>query len=88
MALGDHLPNSHQSAVKGVARLRELRPRGGNSPWRPIYARTKSRFIVLAIAPEALVDRRGYRRAVAKANERLIEIEEEDAHAKRDNRRR
>ena len=88
MALGDHLPYPHQSAVKGVARLRELRPRGGNSPWRPIYTRTKSRFIVLAIAPEALVDTQGYRRAVAKANERLIEIEEEDAHAKRHNRRR
>lgn len=75
MALGDRLPFPHQSDVRGAPRLRELRPRAGRSPWRPIYARSKDRFVILAIAPEAETDRRGYERAVAEAGERLAGIE-------------
>jgi hypothetical protein len=37
-ALGPDLSYPHSSAVQGVAELRELRPRGGNSPTRPLYA--------------------------------------------------
>jgi hypothetical protein len=77
MALGDRLRFPHQSDVRGVPRLRELRPRAGPSPWRPIYARSKGDFVILAIAPEAEGDRRGYERAVAKAGERLADIEDD-----------
>jgi hypothetical protein len=36
-ALGPGLPYPHSSAVQGADRLRELRPRGGRSPWRALY---------------------------------------------------
>ncbi len=73
--LGDRLPFPHQSAVRGMARLRELRPRAGRSPWRGFYARSGSRFVVLAVCPEAHHDRQGFQRAVAQAYERLAQLE-------------
>lgn len=36
-ALGPHLPYPHSSVVRAADRLRELRPRGGSSPWRALY---------------------------------------------------
>jgi hypothetical protein len=75
-AVGPALPFPHQSNVQGAERLRELRPRGGRSPWRALYGRVKDAFVVAAIGPEALVNARGFRRAVAVATKRLDEIEE------------
>ena len=64
--------------VRGADRLRELRPRGGRSPWRALYRRVGSdRFVLAAIAPEAQVDHRRFERAVAQAVARLGELEEE-----------
>ena len=74
-AVGPALPFPHQSNVKGAERLRELRPRGGRSPWRPLYGRVADTFVVVAVGPEALVDPRRFRRAVAAATKRLDEIE-------------
>ena len=62
--------------MKGAERLRELRPRGGRSRWRPLYGRLGDTFLIAAVGPEALVDARGFRRAVAAASQRLDEIEE------------
>jgi len=76
-ALGPALPFPHSSDVRGADRLRELRPRGGRSPWRALYRRVGEVFVVAAIAPEAQVDPRGFKRAVAAAEERLAQIEEE-----------
>jgi hypothetical protein len=70
-ALGPRLPYPHQSAVKGQRGLRELRPRGGRSPWRALYERRGGAFVVAAIAPEAEVDSRGFDRAVRLARRRL-----------------
>lgn len=75
-AVGPALPFPHQSNVKGAERLRELRPRGGRSRWRPLYGRLGDTFLIAAVGPEALVDARGFRRAVAAASQRLDEIEE------------
>src|SRR2546426_9195889 len=36
---GPNLPSPHQSKVMGAIDLRELRPRAGRSPWRPLYRR-------------------------------------------------
>jgi hypothetical protein len=38
-ALGPRLPYPHQSSIRGVQGLRELRPRGGRSRWRAFYQR-------------------------------------------------
>jgi hypothetical protein len=76
--LGPQLPYPHQSAVRGAKSLRELRPRAGRSPWRPIYSRVGDVFVVLAVGPEAEVDRQGFNKAVAAAQERLREIEVEE----------
>jgi hypothetical protein len=65
----------HQSNVKGAERLRELRPRSGRSPWRPLYGRVADTFVVVAVGPEALVDPRRFRRTLAAATKRLDEIE-------------
>lgn len=74
-AVGPALPFPHQSSVKGAEGLRELRPRGGRSRWRALYGRVGDAFVIIAIAPEALVDPRGFRRAVAAALKRVDEIE-------------
>ena len=77
--LGDRLPAPHSSAVKGVtATLRELRPRGGRSPWRAFYRRIGDLMVIGAIGPEAQVDARGFNRAVAAAVRRLEEFEESE----------
>jgi hypothetical protein len=78
-ALGPELPFPHQSDVRGAkGGIRELRPRGGRSPWRPLYRRVGDVFVVLAVGPEAQNDRRGFGRAVSAAEERLGEVLREE----------
>jgi hypothetical protein len=72
---GPTLPYPHQSAVRGAAGLRELRPRAGHSPWRGLYGRIGDILVIAAIAPEAQVDRRGFDRAVLAAVARLQAME-------------
>ncbi len=56
--------------------LRELRPRRGRSRWRPIYRRAgEGLFAILAIGPEAEIDKAGYARAVRLAKQRLKRLE-------------
>ncbi len=57
------------SAVRGPdgTGLRELRPRAGRSRWRLIYRRDDQVIVLLALAPEAGRDRRGFARAVRAA---------------------
>lgn len=77
LKLTDHpLPYPHSSAVAGKdgAGLRELRPRGGASPWRALYARVGDAFVVLAVCPEAEKDSRGFNRGVRAAQRRLAGI--------------
>ena len=66
----------HSSAVRGpLGRgLRELRPRAGRSRWRPIYERTGANHLtVLSIAPEAVIDPRGFRQGIQRASARRDE---------------
>ena len=74
-AAGPALGFPHQSAMRGT-NLRELRPRAGRSRWRGLYRRVSNQFVVAAIGPEAMIDQRGFDRAVATALARLSEIEE------------
>jgi len=77
-AEGRRLGHPHSSAIQGEAGrgLRELRPRGGRSRWRPIYRQvTPDTFIILAVGPEAQIDRPGFDAAVARAQLRLAEID-------------
>jgi phage-related protein len=57
-AVGDLLRFPHHSKVHG-ANLRELRPRGGRSPWRALYRRVGAVLVVATIAPEARSTPRG-----------------------------
>ena len=75
-ALGPRLPYPHSSAVAGADRLRELRPRGGRSPWRALYRQVGDEFLVAAIAPEAEVDPPGFATACRRAEERLAKLEQ------------
>jgi hypothetical protein len=70
-ALGDQLGYPHSSNLRGAQRLRELRPRGGRSPWRAFYRRVGEVIVVAAIGPEAEVDPRGFDRAVVTTERRL-----------------
>ena|SRR5580658_2008840 len=77
-AIGPRLGAPHSSAVKGEdgSGLRELRPRAGRSRWRPIYRRVQPGiFVILAVAPEAQIDKRGFDEAVRGAQRRLQELE-------------
>jgi hypothetical protein len=75
-ALGSRLPFPHQSAVRGAS-VRELRPRSGRSPWRAFYRRTGAEnFLVGSIGPEAIVNPRGFKRAVRLAEQRLTKFKE------------
>jgi hypothetical protein len=73
--LGPTLPAPHQSAVLGRLGqgLRELRPRGGRSPWRALYKRSQDTFRIAAIAPDAEVNQRRFNQAVRAAHRRLEE---------------
>lgn len=70
-ALGSRLSFPHQSAVKGVPNLRELRPRSGRSRWRAFYRLLGEGFVIAAVGPEANVNRREFNRTVLVAIERL-----------------
>jgi hypothetical protein len=75
---GPTLRSPHQSGVMGDegSGLRELRPRRGRSRWRPIYRRIEERlFAILAVGPEAEIDRGGYAKAVRLAKQRLKRLE-------------
>jgi hypothetical protein len=78
VAIGDRLPFPHQSAVRQSAPLRELRPRAGRCRWRALYVRIDAGFVILAVVPEAQVDRRAFDRGVEAARRRLKELTEED----------
>jgi hypothetical protein len=56
--------------------VRELRPRRGRSPWRGLYRRVGDAVVMLAVAPEAEKDRRGFEKALVAAEARLGEVEE------------
>lgn len=75
-ATGPALPHPHQSDVRGQPGLRELRPRAGRSRVRPLYARVGGACVILAVGPEALVDRPGFVRAVRAAQRRRSEVDE------------
>jgi len=75
-AIGPDLGYPHTSAVHGTPGLRELRPRGGRSPWRGLYRQVGERFAVAAVAPEAQHDPRQVKRACTAASRRLEELEE------------
>jgi hypothetical protein len=77
-AAGARLPFPHSSAVQGASGkgFRELRPRGGRSRWRPIYRQvTSTTFVVLAVGPEAAIDKAGFDAALRRAVQRFAEIE-------------
>lgn len=76
-AYGDQLPFPHSSRVKGAARLRELRPRAGQSPWRAFYRRVGDTLVIGAIGPEAHVDMRAFGRTIRIAEQRLTGLEKE-----------
>ncbi len=75
-ALGPRLPYPHSSAVVGADRLRELRPRGGRSPWRALYRQIDGEFVIAAVGPEAHVNPKGFETACRHALERLRAMEQ------------
>jgi hypothetical protein len=80
---GPRLGFPHTSAVRtpGRVSLRELRPRRGRSRHRVLFAPRGGGTVLLALAPEATHDRRGFRRAIGDAHDRLAEFDEEhDEH--------
>ena len=76
--IGPQLGFPHTSAVVGADRLREIRPRQGRCPWRAFYRQVGSVLVIAAVGPEAQVDHREFQRAVAAAEVRLAEIEDEE----------
>lgn len=75
---GPALQSPHQSGVMGEegSGLRELRPRRGRSRWRPLYRRAEEAlFAILAVGPEAEIDKAGYAKAVRLAKQRLKRLE-------------
>lgn len=77
-AIGPRLGAPHNSAIKGEngLGLRELRPRAGRSRWRPIYRQVgPETFAILAVAPEAEIDKRGFDQKVRDAWRRFDELE-------------
>jgi hypothetical protein len=77
-ALGPQLGAPHTSAIRGEegSGMRELRPRAGRSRWRPIYRRVQpGTFVILAIAPETQIDKRGFDQKIKNARRRFEELE-------------
>lgn len=61
----------HTSQVRGAVTLRELRLRGGRSPWRAFYRRIRAFLVVGAVGPEAQADPQGFTRTCRRAEARL-----------------
>ncbi|MHB1537778.1 MAG: hypothetical protein ACYCUM_06390 [Solirubrobacteraceae bacterium] len=77
-AIGPRLSTPHSSAIKGEdgSGLRELRPRTGRSRWRPIYRQIgPGVFVILAVAPEAAIEKRGFEGKVRDARRRFEGLE-------------
>jgi hypothetical protein len=77
-ATGPRLKHPHSSAVRGSAGrgLRELRPRAGRSRWRPLYRQvTPDTFVILAVGPDAQIDRSAFNAAVGRATKRFAELD-------------
>lgn len=70
------LGHPHASRVRGADRIWELRPRAGRARHRAFFRIIHGTAVIGAVGPEALVDRRGFRRAVRHAEERLRRVEE------------
>lgn len=70
-ARGPQLGYPNSSAIQGGDRIRELRPRGGNSRWRAFYRQVGDAFVVASIGPEAHVKARDFDKAVQAAQQRL-----------------
>jgi hypothetical protein len=63
----------HAKSVQGSAKLYELRPGGGKALIRPLYfRRSEQEYVILAVAPESVVDPSGFKAAVARANDRAV----------------
>ena len=54
----------------------EMRPGGGTVLWRPLYAFHKDKFIILALAPEAMEDEKGFTSSAERAIARLKALRE------------
>ena len=76
----DQLGHPWSSAVrtKAVIGLRELRPRRGRSRYRVLYRRDSQGLYLLALAPEAQSNPRGFRRAVEIATIRAMRDDKEN----------
>lgn len=77
-AVGPNLGHPHSSDVRGANKLRELRPRAGRCRWRAFYRGIGPNFVVGAIGPEANVNQRGFKKAVAAAEQRIDEVEDDE----------
>ncbi len=76
----DQLGHPWSSAIrtKAVIGLRELRPRRGRSLYRVLYRRDSQGLYLLALAPEAQSNPRGFRRAVEIATIRAMRDDKEN----------
>ena len=69
--LGPKTIEPHSKKIQGASKLRELRPRGGQSTIRPLYVQRDDReFVILAIAPEAMENPTGFSASVERARAR------------------
>jgi hypothetical protein len=72
------LPFPHQSAIEGVEKLRELRPRAGRSPSRAFFRQIADVFVIAAIGPEAKTSPRKFDRVTKDAVIRLGQVDLEE----------
>jgi len=76
-ALGEQLAPPHMKPLGGAsaAGLRELRPRQGNSDWRPIYMRVGAKaYVILAVGKHEEFDK-----LIARAHARAARYENWDS---------
>lgn len=65
---GTKLCMPHRKQVQGVAGLQSLRPRGGRSVWRVLYACSgERRYLLLAVTRTPRVSPRAFKSGIEKA---------------------
>lgn len=74
---GPMLSFPHSSKIRGMNKIRELRPRGGRSTTRVFYRQIGAVLVVGSIGPEAKHDPLGFKRACRAAEKRLDGVETE-----------
>ena len=68
--IGRKVTAPHSKPIQGVSGLHELRPQGGRSVWRLLYAAVGTEFVILAVTRTTQVRKHEFQAGIERARRR------------------